>query len=487
MRGGAATFRAIASSNEGNVRAARTPPGGRRPGHHRHGGSAARRPGHRLGDRPVRRRHRGRCADLDVRRASTPPTATTPSTRVPTRSASWTLPGLDGDLQGARGSCDGTTAASGRRRQSSSTSRDVVTSPGPVDVTLALQGGLLRAPHRTPTVPRRRTNGQPRRGTAGEARPGTATPTRRATGGCVAPGEYKVHLSSGPGQPVGLRRGRRRGSGRARRDGRCDAPVDDQLLPVTTVSGTVTDAKTEAPSPSTCASLVTADDFDSGDSFGSRPAPTPTVRYEVVAVARARSCDRLVRGLRAVAVYAAEFAGGAYDVSSGRRRIGLSGDDVVVDATLAVGGVITGRVVRAQPERHRRRLPERLRRLAAGHWLPGPGGHLHRRGRHLPAGRRCGRPDDAAPQPVLAVGPVQTWYPVPATPPPRRCSSQGRRATTCRTPVRPRRLGLRCRDRRLGQPGRGCLRQPRTGGHGGRAGGARAGLSPRPTRTGATR
>ena len=66
-------------------------------------------------------------------------------------------------------------------------------------------------------------------------------------------------------------------------------------------------------------------------------------RYEGVPVGDAPAATLWFQDVREVPVYAAEFAG-AYDVS-GAQPIDLSGDDVVVDTTLAVGGVLTGKAV----------------------------------------------------------------------------------------------------------------------------------------------
>ena len=158
----------------------------------------------------------------------------------------------------------------------------------------------------------------------------------------VSPGEYKVHFidygvdqwaygasDESSATVVTVTRGE-------------DTQVDDRLGAVTTVSGRVTDAKGN-PLADICASLVNPDDFAPWDSFG-QGCTDADGRYEVIPWGDAPSATLWFQDFREVPVYAAEFAGGAYDVS-GAQRIDLSGDDVVVDAALAVGGTITGKAV----------------------------------------------------------------------------------------------------------------------------------------------
>lgn len=118
--------------------------------------------------------------------------------------------------------------------------------------------------------------------------------------------------------------------------------VDDQLLPVTTVSGTITDDAGH-PLENICASLVNPDAFSPYDSFG-QGCSDAAGHYEVVPWGDAPSATLWFQDFSDPAVHAAEFAGGSYD-PEGATRIDLSGDDLVIDATLSVGGVITGKAV----------------------------------------------------------------------------------------------------------------------------------------------
>ncbi len=121
--------------------------------------------------------------------------------------------------------------------------------------------------------------------------------------------------------------------------------VDDRLVPapdVTTVSGTVTDAKGK-PLENICASLVNPDDFAPWDSFG-QACTGADGRYEIVPWGAAPAATVWFQDFSEVAVYAGEFAGGTYAPATAQ-RIDLSAGDVVVDASLSVGGVITGKAV----------------------------------------------------------------------------------------------------------------------------------------------
>jgi carboxypeptidase family protein len=217
----------------------------------------------------------------------------------------------------------------------------VVTSPATLSTTLELQGRLsgtltdadgAAVPFTNVTVV----------DTAGTEVANSYTDDQGSWTVLVGPGEYKVHFS---GYPVSQWAFGAADEGAAAvlsvTAGETTA-VDDHLLPVTTVSGTVTDTKGR-PLENICASLVNPDDFTPWDSFG-QSCTGPDGRYEVVPWGAAPAATVWFQDFSEVAVYAAEFAGGAYDVP-GAQRIDLSGGDVVVDATLAVGGVITGKAV----------------------------------------------------------------------------------------------------------------------------------------------
>ena len=119
--------------------------------------------------------------------------------------------------------------------------------------------------------------------------------------------------------------------------------ADDTLLPVPAVRGTVTD-DAGRPLENVCASLVNPESFSEYDAFGYACTDSEG-RYRLVPYDEsATSATVWFRDANDVPTHAAEFAGGSYDPALAD-RIDLSAGDVVVDSTLSVGGVITGKAV----------------------------------------------------------------------------------------------------------------------------------------------
>lgn len=118
--------------------------------------------------------------------------------------------------------------------------------------------------------------------------------------------------------------------------------VDDSLIRVPTISGTVTD-DAGRPLEGICASLLDARAYADGNDYGNG-CTDAAGHYEIIPWGTAAG-DLTVffRDTTENPVYAPEFAGGAYRVE-GAATV-PTGSDQVVDARLAVGGVVTGRAV----------------------------------------------------------------------------------------------------------------------------------------------
>ena len=118
--------------------------------------------------------------------------------------------------------------------------------------------------------------------------------------------------------------------------------VNDQLPNFTSVSGTITD-DSGRPLSNICASAVNPEAFAPYEAFGYACSDAEG-HYELIPWGEAASATVWFEDTNEPRVYAAEFAGDTYDVTAAQ-RIDFTGDDVVVDVTLSVGGVITGKAV----------------------------------------------------------------------------------------------------------------------------------------------
>lgn len=117
--------------------------------------------------------------------------------------------------------------------------------------------------------------------------------------------------------------------------------VDDSLLRVPKITGHVTDTAGR-PLAGICASLLDAAAYEAGNDYGSGCTDADG-RYEITPWgATSDGLTVYFRDTTDRPVYAPEFAGGAYRVE--RAATVPTGTDQVVDARLAKGGVITGRV-----------------------------------------------------------------------------------------------------------------------------------------------
>ncbi|QKE85041.1 carboxypeptidase-like regulatory domain-containing protein [Arthrobacter sp. NEB 688] len=117
--------------------------------------------------------------------------------------------------------------------------------------------------------------------------------------------------------------------------------VDDSLIRVPKITGTVTDP-TGKPLPGICASLLDEAAYEAGNDYGNGCTDADG-RYEITPWgATTGGLTVFFRDSTERPVYAPEFAGGAYRVD--RAATVPTGTDQVVDAQLAKGGVFTGRV-----------------------------------------------------------------------------------------------------------------------------------------------
>lgn len=158
----------------------------------------------------------------------------------------------------------------------------------------------------------------------------------------VRPGDYKVHFSGYPINQWAFGAMDEAAAAVLTVTPGGTTRADNRLLPVTTISGRVTDASGH-PLENICANLVDPDLPTPWDNFGSGCTDADG-RYEILPYGEAPSATVWFQDASETPVYAPEYAGGAYDAAHAQ-RLDLSGADIVLDSRLAVGGVITGKAV----------------------------------------------------------------------------------------------------------------------------------------------
>lgn len=178
--------------------------------------------------------------------------------------------------------------------------------------------------------------------TSGEVVANTATYDTGQWSVLVPPGDYKVHFRGYPVNQWAFGAPDEASAATLVVVAGQSTRVDDQLPAIMAISGTITD-DSGRPLANVCARAVNPEAFTAYESFGYACSDAEG-HYELIPWGEAASATVWFEDTNEPRVYAAEFAGNTYDVSQAQ-RIDLTGDDVVVDVTLSVGGVITGKAV----------------------------------------------------------------------------------------------------------------------------------------------